>query len=48
VRQGFRDIADAAPERCAVIQADGPVAQVHETIMRTLRARLALPGVAPP
>jgi len=48
VRQGFRDIAAAAPERCAVIQADGPVAQVHETIMRTLRARLALPGVAPP
>ena len=44
VRQGFRDIAAAAPERCVVISADGRVAQVHDAIMRTLRARLALPG----
>jgi dTMP kinase len=48
VRQGFRDIAAAAPERCVAIAADGPATQVHESVMRTIRARLALPGVAPP
>jgi dTMP kinase len=44
VRQGFRDIAAAAPERCVLVPADGSEAQVHAAIMRALRARLALPG----
>ena len=44
VNQGFRDIAAAAPERCVLISADGPVAEVHAAIMQALRARLGLPG----
>jgi dTMP kinase len=43
VRQGFRDIAAAEPERCVLISADGSVAGVHDAIMRTLRTRLAVP-----
>jgi dTMP kinase len=44
VRQGFRDIAAAATERCVLIAADDPRDVVHATIMRALRVRLALPG----
>lgn len=44
VRQGFRDIAMAAPERCVLISADGSLAEVHAAIMRALRSRLALPS----
>ena len=44
VRQGFRDIAAAAPERCVLIAADGTEAEVHAAIMKALRARLALPN----
>ena len=44
VRQGFRDIAAAAPERCVLIAADADAATVHAEIMAALRARLALPG----
>ncbi|MGA9013605.1 MAG: dTMP kinase [Acetobacteraceae bacterium] len=44
VNQGFRDIAAAAPERCVVIAADGPIDAVHGAIMQALRARLALPN----
>ena len=44
VRQGFRDIAVAAPARCVQIAADGPVAEVHAAIMQALRTRLGLPG----
>jgi dTMP kinase len=43
VRQGFRDIAGAAPERCVRIAADGSVTEVHAAIMQVLRARLGLP-----
>ncbi|HME22263.1 MAG TPA: dTMP kinase [Acetobacteraceae bacterium] len=43
VKQGFRDIAAATPERCVLIAADGSVAEVHAAIMQTLRARLAVP-----
>jgi dTMP kinase len=43
VRQGFRDIAAAEPERCVLFSADGSVADVHDAIMRTLRTRLAVP-----
>jgi dTMP kinase len=44
VRQGFRDIAAAAPERCVVIAADGSEAEVHAAIMRALRAKVAVPS----
>jgi dTMP kinase len=44
VNQGFRDIAAAAPERCVLISADGPIEAVHAAIMQALRARLALPN----
>ena len=44
VRQGFRDIAVAAPGRCVQIAADGPVTEVHAAIMQVLRERLGLPG----
>ncbi|HEY7576730.1 MAG TPA: dTMP kinase [Acetobacteraceae bacterium] len=40
VRQGFRDIAAAAPARCLLIAADGPAEAVHVAIMRALRERL--------
>jgi dTMP kinase len=43
VRQGFRDIAAAAPERCALVAADGSVADVHAAIMQVMRSRLGLP-----
>jgi dTMP kinase len=44
VRQGFRDIAAAAPERCVVIDGNGSVADVHAAIMIALRRRLSLRG----
>ena len=37
VRQGFRDIAAASPERCVVLAADGSELEVHAAIMRALR-----------
>jgi dTMP kinase len=40
--QGFRDIANAAPERCALIAGDGSECEVHAAIMQALRLRLAL------
>jgi dTMP kinase len=43
VRQGFRDIAAAAPERCVLLPGDGSEAEVHAAIMTALRARLSLP-----
>jgi dTMP kinase len=44
VRQAFRDIAAAAPARCALIAADGSEAEVHAAIMQALRAKVAVPG----
>ncbi len=44
VRQGFRDVAASAPERCAMIAADGSMAEVHAAIMQVLHARLGLPN----
>ncbi len=44
VNQGFRDIAQSAPDRCVLIDADAPEAEVHAAIMTALRARLAVPG----
>jgi dTMP kinase len=42
VRQGFRDIAAAEPQRCMLIPADGSEAEVHAAIMAALRARLPI------
>jgi dTMP kinase len=43
VRQGFRDIAAAVPERCVLIAADRSVGEVHGSIMQAVRSRLVLP-----
>jgi dTMP kinase len=44
VNQGFRDVANAAPERCVLVAGDGTERAVHAAIMRALRQRLALPN----
>jgi len=44
VRQGFRDIAAAAPERCVLLPGDGLEADVHAAIVAALSTRLSLPG----
>jgi dTMP kinase len=44
VREGFREIAQAAPERCAVVTADGSEQEVHAVILAALSRRLAMPG----
>ena len=41
VRQAFRDIAAAEPQRCVLIAADGSIGEVHAAIMQILRTRLA-------
>jgi dTMP kinase len=41
--QGFRDIANTAPERCVLISGDGSECEVHAAIMQALRQKLALP-----
>ena len=43
VRQGFRDIAAAEPQRCVLLTADGSEAEVHAAIMAALRAKLPVP-----
>ncbi len=40
VRQGFLDIADAAPRRCAVIDARGGIGEVAARINEIVKARL--------
>ncbi len=40
VNQGFRAIARTAPDRCAVVRADGPEAEVHAAVMRALWQRV--------
>jgi dTMP kinase len=40
VRQGFREIATAAPGRCVLLDASGDVADVHAAIMAAVCARL--------
>jgi dTMP kinase len=44
VRQGFRDIAAASPERCVLLPAEDAIEEVHAAIMHTLRSRTALPN----
>ena len=45
VNRGFRAIAEAAPERCVLIPADGSEADVHAAVMRAVWQRL--PADAP-
>lgn len=40
VREGFLEVARAAPERCVVIDASGPVDAVHAAILTTALERL--------
>ncbi len=40
VKSGFLSIAAADPERCAVVDADGPPELVHGAILQVVRARL--------
>jgi dTMP kinase len=44
VRQGFREIAAAAPERCVLIAAGGTQVAVHDAIMRAVDERLNQPA----
>jgi dTMP kinase len=44
VNAGFREIARAAADRCALIAADGDAEAVHATIMGALRQRLPVPA----
>jgi dTMP kinase len=46
VRQGFREIAAAAPERCVVVGADGAAPEVNAAIMATLARVLDVPDGA--
>jgi dTMP kinase len=43
LRQGFLDIAQREPKRCAVIDAAGDMATVARTIATAVAARLAIP-----
>ena len=40
VRQGFREIAAAAPDRCVLLDASGDVQSVHASIMTAVWTRL--------
>lgn len=40
VREGFLEIARAAPQRCVVVDASGPVDAVHAVILATALERL--------
>ncbi len=42
VRQGFRDIAVAEPERCVLLDASGDMQAVHTAIMTVVETRLGL------
>ncbi|OIR00318.1 thymidylate kinase [mine drainage metagenome] len=39
LRQGFLEIAKAQPERCVVISAAAPVAEVHAAVLHVVRER---------
>jgi dTMP kinase len=42
LRDGFREIAKAEPERCVLIDASGDVAAVHRAIVTAVNARLGV------
>jgi dTMP kinase len=44
VREGFREIARAAPERCVAVSADGAEQEVHTALLAALSRVLAVPG----
>lgn len=44
VREGFREIAQGAPERCVLVSADGAVEAVHEAVMQSVSRVLAVPA----
>lgn len=44
VRQGFREIAAAAPKRCVVVDADGAVEAVQAEVLRSVDRVLAARG----
>jgi dTMP kinase len=44
VRQGFREIAQAAPQRCVVVNADGTEREVQTALLAALSRQLAVPG----
>ncbi len=44
VAEGFRAIAAAEPDRCALVDADGPPAAVHAAILRTRQLASLLGG----
>ena len=44
VREGFREIALGAPERCVLVSADGAVETVQEAVMQAISRVLAVPG----
>ncbi len=39
VRQGFRDIAAAAPDRCVLLDASGDIQSVHTAVVTAVRTR---------
>jgi len=43
VREGFREIAQAAPERCVIVGADGAKQDVHAALLAALSRVLAVP-----
>jgi dTMP kinase len=43
VNAGFRAIAEGAPQRCCLVDANGEEAAVHAAILHTVTARLPLP-----
>ena len=47
LREGFRAIARAEPERCVLIDAAGPVAAVQAAIRAAVAARLGITLAAP-
>ena len=40
LREGFRQIAAAEPQRCALIDASGEIGEVHRAVLATVSARL--------
>jgi dTMP kinase len=42
LRQGFREIAAAEPERCALVDASGNVQNVHRAMLQTVTERLGV------
>jgi dTMP kinase len=42
VRQGFREIATAEPERCVLLDGSGDVTAVHTAVMTAVWTRLGV------